>query len=215
MKAVIFDCDGVLVESESIYQKTELKLLTELGLDVDPFAYAERFMGLPTKIYFQNLRETYEPVLGHALPDDFETRFRAQCHHEIETSLVAMDGIADYIAALKLPYAVASSTGLEFLHRKLHLTNLHASFDPHIYSGEQVPRGKPYPDLFLFTAKKLNVAPEDCLVIEDSVNGVKAGVAAGMPVIGFCGGGHCSPRHAAILKAAGAFRTILHFRELA
>lgn len=214
MKAIIFDCDGVLVDSESIYQDTHVKFLTDLGLSVPEGQYAREYMGLPSTVYFRKLWEDYRHALGRPFPDDFETNLKSHCHNLIELTLKPISGAKEFISSLRLPFAVASSTKLEFLHRKLRQTNLHELFDPHIYSGEQVPRGKPFPDLFLHTAEKLETAPSDCIVVEDSVNGVLAGVAAGMSVIGFCGGGHCSKDHADILIKAGAKHTAHSFDDL-
>ncbi len=214
MKAIIFDCDGVLVDSESIYQSAHIKFLTEMGLDVPDGQYAREYMGLPTPIYFQKLWDDYGAEYGRPFPEDLETNLKAHCHDLIQKSLVAIDGVGDFIATLSIPYAVASSTKLKFLHQKLEQTNLHSLFTPHIYSGEQVPRGKPFPDLFLHTAAMLKTNPQDCVVIEDSVNGVLAGVAAGMDVVGFCGGGHCADDHASILTQAGAVYSVKSFDEL-
>jgi HAD superfamily hydrolase (TIGR01509 family) len=204
MKAIILDCDGVLVDSEAIYHSAEIRFMAELGIEVDRNAYAERFMGLPTEVYFKTLHEAYANQLNGPFPDDFEIRFKAWSHEQIQSNLKAIPGINEYVASVKLPKAVASSTKLKFLHQKLEMTGLSEFFAPHIYSGEQMARGKPFPDLFLHAAAQLNVDSSECVVIEDSANGVKAGVAAGMHVIGFCGGGHCSERHDEILLKAGA-----------
>ncbi|MBK8085694.1 MAG: HAD family phosphatase [Devosia sp.] len=204
MKAIIFDCDGVLVDSEAIYQEAEVRFLTELGLRIDPKAYAKKFMGLSPDVYYRTLFETYTPELSGGFPEDFEKKLSSYCKQQIEENLRAVPGALPYITSLTVPFAVASSTNLEFLHKKLRMTSMHTHFDPHIYSGEQVARGKPFPDLFLFAANRLGVAPANCVVFEDSVNGVTAGLAAGMRVVGFCGGGHCDASHADVLLQAGA-----------
>lgn len=214
MKAVIFDCDGVLVDSEHIYQLAHVKFLSDLGLTVPEGQYASEYMGLPTSVYFQKLKNTYGPLLGRPFPENFETDLKAYSHDLITKTLQPIEGAKEFIENLRLSFAVASSTKLQFLHQKLTQTGLHTHFSPHIYSGEEVPRGKPFPDLFLHTAQKLNTAPQDCLVIEDSVNGVLAGVAAGMDVIGFCGGGHCGDNHHDVLVTAGAKTTVKNYAEL-
>ena len=215
MKAIIFDCDGVLVDSESIYQSAHIKFLNEMGLTVPDGQYAREYMGLPTPVYFQKLWDDYGEQYGRPFPDDLEINLKSYCHTQIVNSLLPINGVKEFTSKLTIPYAVASSTKLKFLHQKLEQTGLHDLFDPHIYSGEQVPRGKPFPDLFLHTANMLNIPPSDCVVVEDSVNGVLAGVAAGMDVIGFCGGGHCADDHAYILTQAGAVYSVHSFDELA
>ena len=110
--------------------------------------------------------------------------------------------------------AVASSSGIDGLHEKLKLTGLHHLFSPHIYSGQQVERGKPAPDLFLFAAARLDRAPEDCLVIEDSVNGIRAAVSAGMEAWGFTGGGHADADLEGRLIHAGAQKVVSNYDEL-
>lgn len=215
MKAIIFDCDGVLVDSESIYQSAHVKFLTEMGLTVPDGQYAREYMGLPTPVYFQKLWDDYGSVYGSPFPKDLEQNLKSYCHGQIVETLLPINGVTEFVEKLTIPYAVASSTKLKFLHQKLEQTNLHGLFTPHIYSGEQVPRGKPFPDLFLHAANMLKVAPQECVVVEDSVNGVLAGVAAGMDVIGFCGGGHCSDDHPNILTQAGAIYSVHDFDELA
>jgi beta-phosphoglucomutase-like phosphatase (HAD superfamily) len=112
------------------------------------------------------------------------------------------------VAAVRLPKAVASSSGIEALDYKLKKVGLWDAFAPHVYSSEHVARAKPAPDLFLHAAERLGIAPADCLVLEDSVNGVKAGLAAGMTVWGFGGGGHMDDAVCASLAEAGAHRLV-------
>ena len=114
-----------------------------------------------------------------------------------------MPGIHSVVRALTGPRCVASGSAPERLRHSLGLTGLLPHFDPHIFSATQVARGKPAPDLFLFAAQRMQAATDACLVIEDSVAGVQAAVAAGMRVIGFTGGSHCRPDHADRLRAAG------------
>ncbi|MBV8168546.1 MAG: HAD-IA family hydrolase, partial [Alphaproteobacteria bacterium] len=117
-------------------------------------------------------------------------------------------GIHDVLDALgDCPKGVASSSSPDWLARHLGQAELWHRFVPHVYSVAQVTRGKPAPDLFLFAAARLGIAPARCLVVEDSVAGVQAAVAAGMTAFGFCGGGHCGSGHARRLEAAGAVAT--------
>jgi beta-phosphoglucomutase-like phosphatase (HAD superfamily) len=112
-----------------------------------------------------------------------------------------------------MPVCVASNSYPDRLHHSLEVTGLWKFFDPHVFSAAMVERGKPAPDLFLFAAERLNVSPADCLVIEDSVHGTIAAQAAGMTVVGFCGGSHCKTGHAERLLGAGCMRTFARMNE--
>jgi HAD superfamily hydrolase (TIGR01509 family) len=125
-----------------------------------------------------------------------------------------MPNIHGCLKQLNIPLAVASSSAMKSLRSKLTELKLIANFEPHIYSGEQVKRSKPHPDLFLFVAKRLQIDAKKCVVIEDSVNGVMSAFAAGMTVIGFTGGTHCLPGHGKQLAAHGASSIITDMNEL-
>lgn len=126
-----------------------------------------------------------------------------------------MPGCAAAVSALDLPRAVASSSGADFLREKLRLTGLLGAFDPHVYSADLVARAKPHPDIFLHAARQLDIDPTRCLAIEDSVNGVRAALAAGMTVWGFAGGGHVDAYGAARLAEAGAHEVVNTWAEAA
>jgi HAD superfamily hydrolase (TIGR01509 family) len=145
----------------------------------------------------------------------FDAGFATALMRRFEAELRAIAGIEAVIDALAVPCCVASSSSPERLAHSLTLTGLHGRFAPCIYSAAQVARGKPAPDLFLFAARAQGVAAQCCLVIEDSIAGVQAGVAAGMTTIGFCGGGHCDAGHAARLRQAGAHEVCADAGELA
>jgi len=202
--AIIFDNDGVLVDSERIHIEVELQLLEELGLDYAYEDYLSRFVGLSSPDFHAQLSRDHQSRLGRPFPSDFDETLTGRVWPLMEAELDALPGIADLIDRAAKPVAVASSAPPERLNRKLVLTGLHALFAPHIYSAQQVEHGKPAPDLFLFAAQQLGVRPERCVVIEDSVNGVRAGRSAGMIVIGFVGGGHADADLAQRLLAAGA-----------
>ena len=137
------------------------------------------------------------------LPDDFSERLNSILFARFETDLKPIEGVREAILSLPYPRCVASSSVPERIALSLRVTGLSDLFDD-IFSSTQVPRGKPAPDLFLHAASSMNARPEDCVVIEDSVAGVQAALAAGMRVIGFAGGGHCGPEHAEKLRQAGA-----------
>lgn len=203
-EALIFDCDGVLVDSETIYVEVERKLLAGIGLHYELNDYQNRFNGLTSTDFIAALEKEYSRLDKGAFPADFAANLDATATARMDVELEAMPGIASFMDRFVHPTAVASSSRLARLEKKLTQTGLHGYFAPHIYSGEQVANGKPAPDLFLFTADRLAVDPSRCLVIEDSVNGVKAGVAAGMKVWGFVGGGHAGPDLGDRLINAGA-----------
>jgi len=206
LKAVIFDCDGVLVDSEIIAVEVERALLAEHGLHYEVPDFVARFMGMSDKAFYAALGEDSLARLSRPLPGDFQARVNAGKRAISEKSLAAITGIELAVDALRCPMAVASSSHAHQLDYKLRRTKLWDRFAPHIYSADDVTHAKPAPDLFLHAANALGVAPRDCLVIEDSVNGVKAGLAAGMRVWGFAGGGHMDDAGSARLMNAGAER---------
>jgi beta-phosphoglucomutase-like phosphatase (HAD superfamily) len=202
--ALIFDCDGVLVDSEAIHVAVEMELLKEMGLAYEWEAYLSRFVGLGVPEFHAALAEDYAALGQGPFTDDFGPRLHDRAWPRIEAELTALPGAAELAARFEGPIAVASSSITPKLHRKLELTGLTKTFAPHIYSADQVARGKPAPDLFLFAAHKIATDPATCLVIEDSVNGVKAALAAGMTAFGFTGGGHADAGLGERLLAAGA-----------
>lgn len=212
--AVIFDCDGVLVDSEVIAQRLELEQLTEIGLTYDPKEYTNRFLGTGTAEYFSALDKDCQMQLGHPLPTDFAETLSERARVEMDTALTAIKGVHRAINALTLPKAVASGSSVAGLERKLRKVDLFETFAPHVYSSQLVALGKPAPDIYIYTAQKLDVEQPGCVVIEDSVNGVKSALAAGMIAIGFVGGGHCSPAHAQRLSSAGAKYVIERMDQL-
>ena len=206
--AVIFDCDGVLVDSEILAIEVEIVLLAECGLFYAPDEYRHRFLGLNDAAFREALERDCLTRTGKPLPEDFLHRAHVQRWDACQTQLVEVAGCGVAVAALGLPKAVASSSGADFLREKLRLTGLLEAFDPHVYSADLVARAKPHPDVFLHAAAALGVAPERCLAIEDSVNGVLSARAAGMAVWGFAGGGHMDLAASARLIEAGAERVV-------
>lgn len=208
VRAVIFDCDGVLVDSEVIAVEVETALLAAHGLHYEVPEFVARFMGMSDKAFYAALSDDSRTRLGHGLPDDFKAQVDAGKRALNEKKLAAIAGIEQAAVALRLPKAVASSSEIHHLDYKLRKTGLWDIFAPHIYSADHVTHAKPAPDLFLYAANALGIAPSDCLVIEDSMNGVKAGLDAGMRVWGFAGGGHMDDVGCAGLMSAGAERIV-------
>lgn len=205
--AVIFDCDGVLVDSEVLALEVEIGALREIGLVYDEADYNARFMGLSTNAFYDALEDDHRAQKGRGLPDGF----RAMCNARYLAAwhrLEEVPGARAAVAGVVLPKAVASSSSIDALTRKLHKTDMWSLFAPHIYSADHVARAKPAPDLFQHAASALHIAPQNCLALEDSANGIRAARAAGMTVWGFLGGGHMDEAAGARLLAAGAHRLI-------
>jgi len=211
-EAVIFDCDGVLVDSEVLAVEVELTSLAEIGLTYDEEDFKARFMGMSTPAFYDALDADHLARLGRALPDGFRDLCSAR-YHASWHRLGEVPGAREAIAKVSILKAVASSSSDDALARKLKLTDLWEPFAPHIYSADHVTHAKPAPDLFLYAAEQLNVAPEKCLVFEDSGNGVRAARAARMTVWAFMGGGHMNDAIGHRLLAAGAERLVRDWRE--
>ena len=192
----------------------EKAFLADLGLVYDDVEFMTRFVGTSDADFVAMLRADHAARGKGLFPDDFLDRVRAACWDRFTTDLRAIDGVKHFLEALNCPIAVASSSTVRSLRRKLSLTGLAGSFGDHVYSAEVVQNGKPAPDLFLHAATQLSISPPQCVVIEDSINGVKAGVAAGMQVWGFTGGGHADNGLEARLKDAGADRVYQSFRQM-
>lgn len=202
--ALIFDCDGVIVDSETIHIAVELELLSEIGLTYDYEIYLSRFVGLSIPDYYAALNTDYYSKYGKKFPSSFADELYSKVWPKIERDLKSIIGIAPLASQFEGKVAVASSSPIDRLHQKLSIANLLDIFSPHIYSADHVTKGKPAPDLFLYAADALNVNPRNCAVIEDSVNGIKASCSAGMTAIGFVGGGHADLGLELRLKNAGA-----------
>jgi HAD superfamily hydrolase (TIGR01509 family) len=212
-KAVIFDCDGVLVDSEVIALKVELEMLAEQGLTFERNDYVVRFMGLSTEAYHAAIDKEAKTRLGRPIGETIRQSERLRAVMVAE--LTEVPGAVHAIKGLTLPKAIASSGSVGGLERKLKRTGLWDYFVPHIYGAEHVANAKPAPDLFLHAATALAIPPSDCLVLEDSVNGVVGARAAGMTVWGFLGGGHAHDGLGMRLLAAGAERLVRDWAEAA
>jgi HAD superfamily hydrolase (TIGR01509 family) len=197
---VIFDCDGVLVDSEMLACGVEARALTAAGYPITTAEVAHRYVGVSDG----DMRRAIEQESGRTLPDDHVARCAAELEDVFRRELRAVQGIAAVVDAVKAsgrPVCVASSSSPERLRLALGLTGLWERFAPHVFSAKMVARGKPAPDLFLLAAREMAVEPAACLVVEDSAPGIRA---AGMTPIGFTGGSHCGAGHDARLREAGA-----------
>ena len=215
ISAVIFDCDGVLVDSEVLALEVELAILAEQGLTFEREDYVTRFMGLSHDAFHDVMDVEARQRLGRPLSDTIRDELATRLRQTMIARLTEVSGATAAVAGTTLLKAVASSSTKEGLERKLRQVGLWSYFEPHVYSADHVAKAKPSPDLFLHAAEKLGVQPAECLVLEDSVNGVIAGRAAGMRVWGFLGGGHAHDRLGARLTAAGAERLVTDWPEAA
>jgi HAD superfamily hydrolase (TIGR01509 family) len=207
---VIFDCDGVLVDSEVISCRAHAKVLSRHGYPISVEQVFDRFLGRSTR----QARLEIEAELGRSLPDDFHSQLQDELFQSFAATLETIPCIDQALAAIGQPVCVASSGSQERMRVSLGRTGLYDKFAPHIFSAAQVEHGKPAPDLFLFAAAQMATAPERCLVIEDSVAGIAGALAAGMTVFGFHGGSHCRPGYGDTLRAAGAAETFDDMRQL-
>ena len=205
----IFDCDGVLVDSELIALGELSDMMGELGAPMDVAGCRDAFMGL----HNADIARAIEAVVGRELPGLGAT-MRARMIERLKRELQPVPGIAEALAQLEGPRCVASSSDPARIALTLELTGLSRFFGAHIFSGTEVRHGKPAPDLFLHAASSMGAEPSDCVVVEDAVTGVRAARAAGMPVIGFTGGAHAYDGFAERLAAAGADPVIATMREL-
>ena len=180
IKGVIFDCDGTLVDSETISMGVLQQLCAEHGLTLSMEEAMESFAGNELSVVLDILQDK----LNRKLPYDFLDTFRSRQLAELAQSLTAIDGAFDLVQSLTVPICVASNAPLSKVNLCLQVTSLDQFFSPdRILSAYTIKKWKPAPDLFLQAAKELSVAPQNCLVVEDSLFGVQAGVAAGMQVV--------------------------------
>jgi len=198
---VIFDCDGVLVDSEVIAIEIESDLLGAAGFPIGVDEIADRFVGLS----YGDMMAEVETQFGRALPSGLNEEIQQRTLAAFPARLRPVKGIAEVLADSTRPRCVASSSDLDRIALSLDVTGLAPCFDADtLFSAQMVERGKPAPDLFLLAARRMGVAPESCVVVEDSPHGVRAALAAGMAVVGFVGGDHARPSLRRRLEAAGA-----------
>jgi HAD superfamily hydrolase (TIGR01509 family) len=184
LELVIFDCDGVLVDSERIAVRIDSQLCGELGWPLTEEEVVERFLGRTSEYMIAEI----EANVGRPLPDAWETDFEPRYRAALEAELGPVDGVLDALERITLPVCVASSGSHAKMELTLGLTGLYERFAGRIFSAHDVANGKPAPDLFLFAAERLGVEPSRCAVVEDSRFGVEAARAAGMRAFGYAGG---------------------------
>jgi phosphoglycolate phosphatase len=202
---LIFDCDGVVVDSEPITTRVLAEMLNEMGVSIETEEVAQRFTGYT----FARTLELVTDQLGVPLPKNFVPNYRERTFAAMETNLKPIKGIRTALDQITIPYCIASNGPHRKMRKTLGITSLLSRFEGRMFSSDDVLRGKPFPDLFLFAARHFSVPPSTCLVIEDSVSGVEAALAAGMSVYGFTESATDER-----LLAAGANRVFRQMSEL-
>jgi HAD superfamily hydrolase (TIGR01509 family) len=184
VELVIFDCDGVLVDSERICVKVDAIVLSDLGCAFTEAEIIEQFVGSSSEIFTAAVEER----LGRRLEKDWQQRYEHLYQAAFAAELAPVDGVMAVLDRLTTPVCVASNGTPAGIRRSLGRTALSGYFGEHVFSAAEVPRGKPAPDLFLHAARSMGVEPGRCAVVEDSRYGVQAARAAGMRVFGYSGG---------------------------
>ena len=197
---IIFDCDGVIADSEVLSTRASAMALAEFGLDLTEQQVADLLIGQTFETGLARIRQQYHIEL----PDTFAERKMQLTEAAFRRELAPVQGFVPFLDALTLPYCVASNSSHERLRFTFEAMSLTHYFADRTYSADDVVQGKPAPDLFLYAASQNATPPQHCLVIDDSPSGVRAAVAAGMPVIGFTGGSHATPALDEQLREAGA-----------
>ncbi|WP_429929661.1 HAD family hydrolase [Agrobacterium vitis] len=208
----LFDCDGVLVDSEIIAAKVESKLLTEAGYPISVEEMGERFSGMTWKNILMTIEKEVDIPLSASLIDKSEALLDQRLAREVKL----VEGVTYALSRLQGPRCICSNSSSPRLDMMLTKVGLKEFFAPHVYSAKDLgaERVKPKPDIYLHGAAQFNVKPQNCVVVEDSVHGIHAARAAGMRVVGFTGASHTYPSHADRLTEAGAETVIARMMDL-
>jgi len=199
---IIFDCDGVLIDSEVLSCRCLSEVLAGYGISLGLDQALDLFLGRSMTAVLDHYK-----TIGRLDPEQFSAELRAGVRAAFLSALCPIEGVSSVLEGLHTPHCVASSSDVDRVSFSLSLTGLASHFDGRLYTSQMVERGKPAPDLFLHAAERMQADPSRTLVIEDSISGVRAGKAAGMTVWGFVGGSHYQSRDGkAILCEAGADR---------
>ncbi|MEA2938018.1 MAG: hypothetical protein QOC56_1522 [Alphaproteobacteria bacterium] len=207
---IIFDCNGVLVDSEPIAASVAAQEFVRAGIPLTPEIITRFFFGRRPA----DMLAAVEAAMQRKLPESFGAVLAAATLKRIRTELRAMPHAAHALSWLRGPKCVASSSTIDRIRTSLEITDLIRFFEPNIFSASDVPNGKPEPDLFLHVAGRMGVQPSECIAVEDSPAGVTAATAAGMTAIGFVGGSHAVANLSQQLMAAGAQTIVADMRQL-
>ena len=210
IKLVIFDCDGVLLDSEKIANEVEIEALKTLNIDIDSEQYQKRFAGVTTKNVFAILAKEY----NKSISPQFLKKVENKVVDVLEKEVRIIPNIKKALQEIKIPKVVASNSHFSRLSKLLTIKKLTQFFDGYIFSADMVKNPKPAPDIYKYIAKKMQVSPDKCLVIEDSETGVQAARQAGMNVLGFIKSRHfCAENEEKLLKA-GASQVFCEMKDL-
>lgn len=207
---IIFDFDGVIADSENLANTVLSEAVSELGLPTTLDDALRLYMGKR----FHDVVAAVETRLGRALPIDFADSLQKRTLDRFESELTMIEGAHDYIHTFAMvPQCIASSSSPDRLRLSLKVLGLTNTFKSNVFSASQVERGKPHPDIFLYAAKQMGIEPTRAIVIEDSVSGVQAGVAAGATVVGLLAASHIRNGHEERLRSSGAHHVAKTFAE--
>ncbi|MBB3935039.1 HAD family hydrolase [Aureimonas phyllosphaerae] len=211
LSLVLFDCDGVLVDSEIISAKVDSKMLKEVGYEISPSEIAERFAGLTQ----DRIAELLQEEAGIRLPEDYNDRQRQALDERLAAEVEAIAGVHEMLDRIDLPRAICSNSSGERLKMMLERVKLWDRFRPYVFPAREVgtKKTKPAPDVYLYGCREFDAKPAETIVLEDSVHGVAAAAAAGCRVVGFVGASHTYPGHADSLTDAGAETVIRRLSE--
>lgn len=210
-KALIFDFDGVVADSEVLANTVLAEIVTELGV---PTTVEDSYRCYLGKRFGEIIAEI-EKTVGRTLPPSFSAQFQARTLDSFRRALLPIPGVREFIVKFShVPRCIASSSSPDRLAVCLDVLNMTSLFDGRVFSASNVERGKPHPDIFLHAAASMGLLPSECIVVEDSISGVIAGRAAGCTVIGLLAAGHIREDHGARLTAVGAHHVALNYIEM-
>ena len=209
-KLIIFDCDGVLIDSEIVVCRLVSEAFTRLGYAITLDEGIRRFAGRPEPEMIEEIERDW----GRWVPPEYFEEMKARVAEAYRTELRSVPGVVETLDRVRVPICVASSSAPEKLRLGLETAGLLRPFGGNLVSVSYVARGKPAPDVFLYAAGWMRTPIADGLVVEDSIPGVTAARAAGLRVVGFCGGSHCPRGHADRLRQAGAEHVLGRFDDL-
>jgi HAD superfamily hydrolase (TIGR01509 family) len=210
-RALIFDFDGVIADSEVLANTVLAEVVTELGV---PTTVEDSYRSYLGKRFSEIIAEI-EKTIGETLPQSFAAQFQARTLDRFRQALEPIPGVREFITKLNhVPRCIASSSSPDRLAVCLDVLNMTSLFDGRVFSASNVERGKPHPDIFLYASDRIGVPPRECIVIEDSPGGVTAARAAGCIVLGLLAAGHIRDDHGMSLKKAGAHYLALDYLEI-
>lgn len=207
---IIFDFDGVIVDSEYLYKKANIIAMAEADIEINAAELEHRFWGMDYPSILQNLRDEF----GAARTDKFHEVIQPTAHKLFEEELEALPHVMDYIEQTPYAYCIGSNSRQEIIKTKLEILGVYHLFEDKYFGADIVAKPKPATDLFEHSANKFGAKYENCLVIEDGVHGIDAASKLGMTSIGFTGASHNIDNHDGLLRDAGAVHIFDDMREL-